>query len=338
MNKLLIIEPDDVAYKSIKLQLKKIGFLSARIIRCSLLCDIANINVEEIEIVLATLSLPDSECKSTFKKVKRRFPFTPIIVLAVTSETEVAIGTIRQGALDYLVKGEFNLKILEKAIQYGIERNRIFDKMLSEKRELRTMINNTKDIIWSVDKNHNVISANEAFWERVYKVSGKTKAKVSIADFDKDLINSWTRFYEQAMKGELKKVIWKETNNDGKTYEEVRFNLIRDKDDNIVGVSCFSRDITKHYIHVKMIRKQNERLRKIAWIQSHMVRGPVATIIGIANLFNMDDPSDPENMELVEHIKSTAHKLDEVIRKIDSYTTNCPLGMPARIGRHGKKN
>jgi len=308
MKKILVIEDDDFAFRSIKLQLKKIGYPADSILRCTQLSDIDNIDAEVFEIVLTDLTLPGSECRDTFKKVKKKFPFTPIVVFTGTAEKEVAVNTIQQGAQDYLVKGEFNQKILEKTIQYAIERNKVLDRIFLEKQNLRAMINNTKDIIWSINKDHKIISANNSYWARVKKISGKGKDQVSIADFDKELADTWIGFYEQALKGR-------------KTYEEVRFNLIHNKDNNIIGVSCFSRDITKQYTHLKMIKKQNDQLRQIASIHSHDVRGPVATILGIAHLFNLEDPGNPENIEILENIKVAANKLDDIIKIINAHTT-----------------
>jgi len=321
MKRLLFIEDDGFAYQSIALLLKNIGYSGNRIVRCSHLQDLAEINTEDIEIVLTGFHLPDPCNQATFKKIKKIFPYTPIIALGNTADIDVAINIIRQGAQDYLVKKECNEEMLRKTLLYAIERNRIFDNTFIEKQNLRAIVNNTEDIIWSVDKKYNIISANNAFWGRIKKISGKGENEASISDFDKDLVKTWTGFYEQAFNGELSKMIWSEkTDNGNKTYEEVRFNLIYDKDKNTIGVSCFSRDITKQLKYQKMIRKQNDQLKQIAWIHSHDVRGPVASILGIAHLFNTDDPGNPENIEILENLKIAANKLDDIIKKINSYT------------------
>ncbi len=321
MKKLLFIEDDDFAFQSIAMLLEDIGYPRARIVRCVYLRDLADVDISGIEVVLTDLTLPDSSYPETFEQVVKKFPDTPIIVLTGTSEVAIAINTIKHGAQDYLVKGEFNQKMLEKAIHYAIERNRILDRIFIEKQNLRAIVNNTTDIIWSVDKQHSIISANKAFWRRIYRICGKRKCDVQYDDFDKGLLKTWAGFYDRALSGEVYKMVWTEEHNGSKTYEEVRFNLIHDKDKNIIGVSCFSRDITRQYKYLKMIKKQNDQLRKIAWIQSHEVRGPVASILGIAQLFNIDNPGHVDNIEILENLQIAANKLDEIIRKINSYTT-----------------
>lgn len=68
--------------------------------------------------------------------------------------------------------------------------------------------------------------------------------------------------------------------------------------------------------HLAHIREQDTVLTDIAHIQSHKVRGPVATILGLVQLFNYKDPADPVNKEVVDGIASTAAELDVVVREV----------------------
>ena len=320
MKKVLLIEDEDYSFWSISHLLIEIGYNAEQVMRCSCLGEAELVNAEDIEIVLTDLTLPDSVYPNTFEQVSKLFPYTPVIVLTGTAEIDVAINTIQHGAQDYLVKGEFDQKMLQKAMQYAIERKRFLHKIFIEKKKLQATINNTNDIIWSIDRQNKVISANQAFWERIYKITGKKQCDVHSGDFDRDLYDTWVKYYERAFKGEVYKIIWSETQNGAATYEEVSFNPILDKSKHVIGVSCFSRDITGQFNHLHMIEKQNEQLRKIAWVQSHEVRSPVATILGLANLLNENDPNDPHNTDILKHIKEAANNLDDVIKKITSYT------------------
>lgn len=75
--------------------------------------------------------------------------------------------------------------------------------------------------------------------------------------------------------------------------------------------------------HRKIIRdqsydivKRKKILEEIAHKQSHDIRGYVATILGLADLFNKEDIADPVNRRVVEGINSSAQKLDAVIKEV----------------------
>ena len=75
--------------------------------------------------------------------------------------------------------------------------------------------------------------------------------------------------------------------------------------------------------NLRQIASQTERLvaqedilTEIAYTQSHLIRGPVATLLGLVEVMNYDDPADPNNKEIIDAIGVTATKLDTVIKDI----------------------
>jgi len=64
------------------------------------------------------------------------------------------------------------------------------------------------------------------------------------------------------------------------------------------------------------LKLQNEKLFEIAFLQSHQVRRPVANLIGIGQMFNQNDPSDPINAELIKKMSVCVSELDAVIAEI----------------------
>jgi DNA-binding response OmpR family regulator len=80
---------------------------------------------EKFDVILLDLGLPDSEGLKSFKVTLKKNPTTPIIILTGLANEEIGIKAIKYGAQDYLVKGEFNGKLLVRAIQYAIERKKL---------------------------------------------------------------------------------------------------------------------------------------------------------------------------------------------------------------------
>lgn len=77
---------------------------------------------QAIDVILTDLHLPDGDELSTFEHLHEEFPKTPIVILTGMDDDEVAKQAIKNGAQDYLIKGETDGKMLERVIQYAIER------------------------------------------------------------------------------------------------------------------------------------------------------------------------------------------------------------------------
>jgi len=169
------------------------------------------------------------------------------------------------------------------------EQKEIQRKIYNDGQNLRAIINNTRDLIWSVDRQSNIITGNQAFWDRVQQLTGKGEDEVTNADFVEERMNVFFESYGRAFKGEAFSIVRQRDIDSRKVYEELSFNPIRDLDNGVIGVNCFLRDITQSHQHLQKIEEQNKRLREIAWIQSHLVRAPVASILGLAQLCNPDD-------------------------------------------------
>jgi hypothetical protein len=76
-------------------------------------------------------------------------------------------------------------------------------------------------------------------------------------------------------------------------------------------------DINDEKKHLEEIEMQNKQLREIAWMQSHVVRAPVARIMGIVNLFQDFDDLEISTNELFNNISDSAYEIDDIIRKIN---------------------
>jgi signal transduction histidine kinase len=75
-----------------------------------------------VGVVLLDLSLPDSQGLETFRRVRAQAPGVPIVVLSGLDDEEMALRAVREGAQDYLVKGQVNNHLLTRALGYAIER------------------------------------------------------------------------------------------------------------------------------------------------------------------------------------------------------------------------
>ncbi|HOP06453.1 MAG TPA: response regulator [candidate division Zixibacteria bacterium] len=87
------------------------------------------------DLILLDLNLPDSSGPGTYEHFHQRYPDVPVIVLTGLSDERVALATIQHGAQDYLIKGEFDSRLLTKSINYSLERHRLSSALNDQKRK-----------------------------------------------------------------------------------------------------------------------------------------------------------------------------------------------------------
>jgi PAS domain S-box-containing protein len=193
------------------------------------------------------------------------------------------------------------------------------EKIFADEKNLRILINNTDDPIWLVDTDCNIVECNNSFKNWVRCFIGHELGKGDNVLFngkDKNYLDKYEMCYRLALNGRFFRSV-EDMKIDGELrYTTVTFNPVFDHNHEVTGVSCFARDITEQRKHLLKIEEQNSALREIAFIESHKVRGPVATILGLEQFFNYDDLSDPGNKEIMQCIAKLTHELDAIIQEV----------------------
>lgn len=112
--------------------------------------------------------------------------------------------------------------------------------------------------------------------------------------------------------------------NDG-TFADVidRGVVIRDESGNPIRMVGAMNDITERKNfeisrnnYVRQIEIQNEKLKNIAWTQSHTVRAPLARMLGIMNVIEDSDKGLDDTLMWLKHLRDSANELDEIIKNM----------------------
>lgn len=99
-------------------------------------------------------------------------------------------------------------------------------------------------------------------------------------------------------------------------YLRINGEIKYDRYGNIIMMIGILQDITEKQQSLNRIEQQNNMLMEIASIHSHNVRGPLATIMGLASMFNEKDVTDPDNVLIIEGIKVASENLDKIVTDI----------------------
>ena len=114
------------------------------------------------DVVLLDLSLPDGQGFETFSALHAQVPQVPVILLTGLDDEAAALRAVREGAQDYLVKGQVDGNLLVRAIRYAIERKQAEQELQASKESFRNIVEKNGDGILVVDQNGVVLFANPA--------------------------------------------------------------------------------------------------------------------------------------------------------------------------------
>jgi PAS domain S-box-containing protein len=107
--------------------------------------------------------------------------------------------------------------------------------------------------------------------------------------------------------------------NGEKIFIEVRLSKFQVNSDHLTLVIV--EDVTDRIKAEQKIVNQLSRFEAIAWQQSHEVRRPVASILGIINLLkSVPNLTEQETSKYMESLYQVTQELDDVIHKIVDYT------------------
>jgi PAS domain S-box-containing protein len=193
----------------------------------------------------------------------------------------------------------------------------------------------TQDAIWDLDIRTNILKWNSSFNE----LFGHEII------LDKDHLDDWAKLvhpddYERVVLGldnfiKAGKNKWEEQyrfkKGDGEyAYVHDRGFIVRDHDGIALRMVGAMRDVSAHTEFLNAIEAQNEKLKKIAWTQSHELRGPLTRIMGLTTLVEEDGFRDITMEEFLAYLKSASIELDKVIKEIVDASEEVGIYVPEK--------
>lgn len=94
---------------------------------------------EPFDIILLDLSLPDVSGLETVIRTRQTVPHIPIVVLTGLSDEGFGVRSVREGAQDYLLKGQIETDLLVRAIRYALERHHLQREHAQQKQQIERL-------------------------------------------------------------------------------------------------------------------------------------------------------------------------------------------------------
>ncbi|MBC7382095.1 MAG: PAS domain S-box protein [Bacteroidia bacterium] len=217
-------------------------------------------------------------------------------------ETEKIMYCIGRDATDIIAARE-TIKNSRKALEEEYIRRRI-------------LFDQAKDGVMLLNEDRMVVEANKAFAEMLgYKDASSV---LGLHVFDWDPVYNTPEKLKASFPCLPPKSETFETSflrKDGSLlFAQISLNVIDIDGKKILFNVC--RDITDRKKYVEAIEEQNARLKEIAWFQSHVVRAPLARIMGLIQILENEPIETESTTEVLNYILLSAKELDIVIKSI----------------------
>ncbi|WP_425636502.1 response regulator [Algoriphagus yeomjeoni] len=272
------------------------------------------------DIVFLDLSLPDKSGEELVLEIIKRAIGIPVVVLTGFSNFEFGGLSLALGASDYLLKDDLTAAILYKSLLYNIQRVKFISELKESRRKFSDLfqLNPSPIIVYELE-NLKVLDVNEATLSK-YGYSREEFLAMTLFDFrpkeeSETLRQSLAGFWVN-QDSDFQRI----TRHIKKNGEIIDVEIspakvkINNKDAGLVLVN----DITDKLKYLRKIEEQNEAFKEIAWIQSHVVRAPLARLLGLVNLLELSENKvDEGTKELLYHIKNSTLELDKIVRDIN---------------------
>lgn len=278
------------------------------------------------DVILLDLTLPDKSGQELINETLKIASERPVIILTGYLDIEFSIQSISLGVSDYLLKDELSGTALYKSITYCIERRKRTVQLKESEKRYSDLFHLNPQPMWvySVDS-LKFLDVNAAAISH-YGYSRAEFLSMKITDIDYE---EGENLLDQALSSGdngdgISKGSYRHIKKNGELIQvELRGYVMNYKGQNaeIVIVN----DITEKSKFISAIQDQNKKLRDIAWMQSHVVRAPLARMMGLIDLIKNHGKAGIDEADLLEHLLNSAHELDNLIRDISNKTSKVKL-------------
>src|SRR5579863_4717807 len=274
------------------------------------------------DIILLDLSLPDKTGMPLIQEIVELSLNAPVIVLTGYPDLAFGVQSLSLGVSDYLLKDELTSLSLYRSIVYNLERKRIASELAESERRYSELFHLSPlpmyvfelDSLAFLDVNDAFIKHYGYSREEIFSMNMRQiRPEEEIPAFEKGLFGD-TMDHRNTNLG-----IYKHLKKNGEIIQvdiQSNFILYRGKEAKITVAS----DVTERLKYIQAIEEQNEKLREISWIQSHIVRAPLARIMGLIHIIKDIKDNEEEKAMTLDFLMISANELDDVIKNITDKT------------------
>ncbi len=333
---ILCIEDNSGDFELLKIYLEEAGLKCDLFRNDSLFDGLRMLAERQFDLVLLDLNVTDSSGFKTVTTFLEKAPSIPLIVLTGTNNEIIGNQAVRAGAQDYLVKGQFDSKMLSRVIRYSLQRSYQQLKLEETTRELelykRRSIEAQEMALfgnWEMD-----IVTNEMRWsDEVYRIFGWKPGTVqpSLSTYleyvysdDKEFVEEYFRNisnetgtnsieHRLVIEGSsIKYVVLHAKVKVDQTFGKV---IVVGGVQDITERKASEKSVLDKLMNFKQARIQEEALTEL----SFQIRTPLSSIVNL--LYLMENNSNGSQRDtLLADMKSSVEDLSKSVSNLMNFT------------------
>lgn len=221
-----------------------------------------------------------------------------------------------------IVNGNGVPSFLEGTIQDITERKKYEEQLSISNERFRLAMQASNEMIWEIDHQEQKIMRGSVF-KQAFKYGKKDVFSKDNSWFtkihpdDRDMVwDTLNKAFQNKKRKSWRAEYRMELANGSTAYFADRCLILRDDRGRPIRAVGSALDVTASRMQLARIKKQNESLREIAWLQSHVIRAPLTNIMGLVYLSNELDGGGKTKDEILAMILDAANELDGRIRDI----------------------
>lgn len=284
---------------------------------------------QAFDIIFLDLSLPDKQGEELIKEMLTLCQGCPVVVLTGFTDINFSVKSLAMGISDYLLKDDLNPMSVYKSIIYNIERKKTLIEMQESEKRYSDLFHLNPEPMWVFDMETLRFLDVNASAVQSYGYSNEEFMFMTIKDIrppeDVHIMNNAIEWVRNNPGGWLKNKFRHVKKNGEIIIVEIKNNSIWFKGREAQLI--LAHNITERVNYIKAIEEQNQKLSEISWMQSHIVRAPIARLMGLVDLIKHPASSEELKQELLDYVLISANELDQIVRDITSKTEEIDPGL-----------
>ncbi|MDI1323326.1 MAG: ATP-binding protein [Algoriphagus sp.] len=268
------------------------------------------------------------------KEIKNLRKHAPVIMLTGINSPIIDLEALQLGASDYLVKGQFDERILERTMRFAMRDAQLLESLENTAMKFRSIFERAGDPFLLMDQDSKIMEANPMFVNKFGFDPHLDKDKENY--FFKDL------FEDDAARNQMIDVL--DHNLDmfemEATMHAIGDNLITTlvsivkQDVNLFQVMVKDLSAIKAKVEEDIYLKKFSSTGRIARLLAHEVKNPLTTIVLSADQLNLELPEEvkKESGDLIDVIRRNCDRINQLVTQLldstrftELKTKNCSI-------------